>query len=189
MLQVQHLRKSYGAVTVISDVSFILNDNQHVGLIGPNGAGKSTLLRCIIGAEPLDAGTVVKSPPGLTIGYLAQAFSHLGERSVGEVVAAVRTEVLQAERALPMPTRYTLSGDPAAPMLHVVADRRSAGLLARLEDRATAHRLAVSGIALVEDPAALPTPCRLRADLREHSFETSRPQRRTAPATTTLDAR
>jgi ATP-binding cassette subfamily F protein 3 len=100
MLQVQHLRKSYGAVTVISDVSFILNDNQHVGLIGPNGAGKSTLLRCIIGAEQLDAGTVVKSPPGLTIGYLAQAFSHLGERSVGEVVAAARTEVLQAERAL-----------------------------------------------------------------------------------------
>src|SRR5262249_52889487 len=96
----QHLRKSYGAVTVISDVSFILNDNQHVGLIGPNGVGKSTLLRCIIGAEQLDAGTVVKSPPGLTIGYLAQAFSHLGERSVGEVVAATRTEVLQAERAL-----------------------------------------------------------------------------------------
>jgi phenylacetate-coenzyme A ligase PaaK-like adenylate-forming protein len=96
-------------------------------------------------------------------------------------------EVLQAERALPMPTRYTLSGDPVAPMLHVVADGRSARLLARLEDRATARRLAVSGIALVEDPAALPAPCRLRADLYEHSFETSRPQRRTAPATTTLD--
>ena len=71
MLQGQHLRKSYGAVTVISDVSFILNDKQHVGLIGPNGVGKSTLLRCLIGAEQLDAGTIVKSPPDLSIGYLA----------------------------------------------------------------------------------------------------------------------
>src|SRR4029450_2903974 len=100
MLQGQHLRKSYGAVTVISDVSFILNDNQHVGLIGPNGVGKSTLLRCIIGAEPLDAGTVVKSSPELTIGDLARAFGHLGKRSVGEVIAAARADVLQAERAL-----------------------------------------------------------------------------------------
>ena len=100
MLQVQHLRKSYGAVTVISDVSFILNDHQHVGLIGPNGVGKSTLLRCIIGAEQLDAGTIVKSPPGLSIGYLAQAFGHLGEPSLGEVVAAASADVLQAEREL-----------------------------------------------------------------------------------------
>jgi len=100
MLQVQHLRKSYGAVTVISDVSFILNEHQHVGLIGPNGVGKSTLLRCLIGAEQLDAGTIVKSPPGLSIGYLAQAFGHLGERSLGEVVAAASVDVLQAEREL-----------------------------------------------------------------------------------------
>jgi ATP-binding cassette subfamily F protein 3 len=100
MLQGQHLRKSYGAVTVISDVSFILNDRQHVGLIGPNGVGKSTLLRCLSGAEPLDAGTVVKSPPDLSIGYLAQAFGDLGECSVGEVVAAARADVLQAERDL-----------------------------------------------------------------------------------------
>jgi ATP-binding cassette, subfamily F, member 3 len=100
MLQVQHLRKSYGAVTVISDVSFILNDNQHVGLIGPNGVGKSTLLRCLIGAEPLDAGTIVTSPPGLAIGYLAQACGALWERRVGEAVAAARADVSQAEQTL-----------------------------------------------------------------------------------------
>src|SRR5215470_10960625 len=100
MLQGQHLRKSYGAVTVITDVSFILNDNQRVGLIGPNGVGKSTLLRCLIGAEPLDAGTIVKSPPDLSIGYLAQSCGDLGERSIGEVVAAVRADVLRAEQDL-----------------------------------------------------------------------------------------
>src|SRR2546422_4634526 len=100
MLQGQRLRKSYGAVTVISDVSFILHDHQHVGLIGPNGVGKSALLRCLIGAEPLDAGMIVKSPPDLSLGYLAQACGDLGECSVGEVVAAARADVLQAERDL-----------------------------------------------------------------------------------------
>src|SRR5262245_60679222 len=100
MLQVQHLRKRYGAVTVINDVTFVLNNNQHVGLIGPNGVGKSTLLHCIIGTEQVDAGTIVKSPPDLSIGYLAQAFGDLGERSVGEVIATARADVLQAGQEL-----------------------------------------------------------------------------------------
>src|SRR5262249_36515559 len=100
MLQGQHLRKSYGAVIVISDVSFILNDTQHVGLIGPNGVGKSTLLRCIIGAEQPDAGTIVTSPSGLSVGYLTQACSDLSACSVGAVVAAARPDVVQAEQEL-----------------------------------------------------------------------------------------
>jgi acyl-CoA synthetase (AMP-forming)/AMP-acid ligase II len=92
----------------------------------------------------------------------------------GGVTSREVLEVLQAERALPLPTRHSLSGDPRRPMLHVVAGRCSATLLARLEDRAAARGLAVHGIALVEDPADLPAPCRLRADLYEHSFEMSR---------------
>lgn len=51
MLQVQHLRKDFGAATTLSALSFIINDGEHIGLIGPNGVGKSTLLRCIVGAE------------------------------------------------------------------------------------------------------------------------------------------
>jgi ATPase subunit of ABC transporter with duplicated ATPase domains len=77
-----------------------LNDHQHVGLIGPNGVGKSTLLRCITGAEQPDAGTIVTSPSGLSIGYLAQAFGDLGVRSVGEVVAAARPDVLLLDEPL-----------------------------------------------------------------------------------------
>jgi ATP-binding cassette subfamily F protein 3 len=80
--------------------AWILNDHHHVGLIGPNGVGKSTLLRCLLGVDPLDAGTLVKSPPDLSIGYLAQSFGALGERSVGEVVTAARADVLRAERDL-----------------------------------------------------------------------------------------
>jgi ATP-binding cassette subfamily F protein 3 len=73
VLSVQHLSKSYGAATVLADVSFAVNPSERVGLIGPNGSGKSTLLRCLIGQEQPDAGTVVAN--GARLGYLAQVLS------------------------------------------------------------------------------------------------------------------
>ena len=41
---------------------------------------------------------------------------------------------------------------------------------ASIENRAADLRLPLHGIVLVEDPADLPAPCRVRADLREHTF-------------------
>src|SRR5258705_4260526 len=100
MIQVQHLRKNYGPATVLADITFLINDGEPVALIGPNGAGKSTILRCIVGQEQSDSGTISLSPPGMTIGYLPQAFAELGDRTVGEIVAAAQAELHDAERAL-----------------------------------------------------------------------------------------
>ncbi|MGP3962339.1 phenylacetate--CoA ligase family protein [Nonomuraea sp. 3N208] len=82
-------------------------------------------------------------------------------------------EVLQGVREVPLPTRYALAGDPLKPDLHVVAPR-GGGLLGRIEELATARALQVADIVLVEEARDLPEPCRVRADLYEHSFETSR---------------
>jgi len=98
MLQVQNLRKSYGTATILDGVSFILNDAEHIGLIGPNGSGKSTILRCITGREHPDSGTIVLSPRGANIGYLAQAFEQLGDSTVSDVLASARSELAEAER-------------------------------------------------------------------------------------------
>jgi ATPase subunit of ABC transporter with duplicated ATPase domains len=100
MLQVQHLRKSYGITTVLSDISFLVNDGEHVGLISPNGTGKSTLLRCLAGQEQPDAGTLSFAPPQLSIGYLPQSFGDLADQRVGEAVAGAQADVLAAEAAL-----------------------------------------------------------------------------------------
>jgi phenylacetate-coenzyme A ligase PaaK-like adenylate-forming protein len=81
-------------------------------------------------------------------------------------------EVLQGVREIPLPTRYALSGDPLKPLLHVVAPP-GAALLGRIEERAADRSLQVAGIVLAEDAGDLPEPCRVRADLYEHSFETS----------------
>ena len=88
MLQVQHLRKSYGATSVLEDVSFVLNDGERVALIGPNGTGKSTLLRCLAGVEEPDAGRIVFSPTDAIVGYLPQDFGSGERRRIAEVVDA-----------------------------------------------------------------------------------------------------
>jgi ABC-type multidrug transport system ATPase subunit len=57
-LRVSHLRKHYGSVAALTDVSLTLRQGEVLGLIGPNGAGKTTLLECIAGVLPADSGTV-----------------------------------------------------------------------------------------------------------------------------------
>src|SRR5258708_37630483 len=100
MLQVQGLAKTYGSTVVLSNVSFVLDDSEHVGLVGPNGAGKSTLFRCMVGQESADAGSVTFSPPGLTVGYLEQSFGAGPESTIREVLAAAQRDLTDAAEAL-----------------------------------------------------------------------------------------
>lgn len=58
-LVVEALRKSFGALCVVDQVSFHLGRGRVLGMMGPNGAGKTTLLSVISGALPTDEGRVV----------------------------------------------------------------------------------------------------------------------------------
>src|SRR5256712_2789613 len=58
VLSVERVRKSFGGVAAVSDVSLALEPGRIYGLIGPNGSGKTTLFNCITGIERLDAGRV-----------------------------------------------------------------------------------------------------------------------------------
>ena len=49
LLQVRSLSKSYGALPVLSEITFALNAAERAGVVGANGAGKSTLLRILVG--------------------------------------------------------------------------------------------------------------------------------------------
>ena len=53
------LRRTYGSLTALDDLSFEVPAGQVVGFLGPNGAGKTTTMRAIFGLTDLDAGTVL----------------------------------------------------------------------------------------------------------------------------------
>jgi ABC-2 type transport system ATP-binding protein len=58
MLEVRHLRKAYGQLVAVDDVSFTLERGELIGLLGPNGAGKTTTVSMIAGLVKPDAGEV-----------------------------------------------------------------------------------------------------------------------------------
>lgn len=58
MIEVSGLRKTFGSVVAVDDVSFRAEDGQITGLLGPNGAGKSTTLRMLYGLMAPEAGEV-----------------------------------------------------------------------------------------------------------------------------------
>jgi branched-chain amino acid transport system ATP-binding protein len=58
VLEVSHLRKSFGGIAAVDDVSFEVRDGEILGIIGPNGSGKSTLFNCVLGQLRPSGGEV-----------------------------------------------------------------------------------------------------------------------------------
>jgi len=59
MIEIDHVRKNFGELTVLDDVSLTVNTGEVVSVIGGSGSGKSTMLMCINGLEPIQKGRVV----------------------------------------------------------------------------------------------------------------------------------
>jgi len=58
LVSVRGLRKQFGPLTVLDDISFDVRRGEALGIIGPSGGGKSTLLRCIDLLVPIDEGSI-----------------------------------------------------------------------------------------------------------------------------------
>jgi multiple sugar transport system ATP-binding protein len=61
-VEIEDVRKAYGAQQVIHGVSVSIEDGEFVILVGPSGCGKSTLLRMIAGLEPITSGNIRIGP-------------------------------------------------------------------------------------------------------------------------------
>jgi ABC-type Fe3+/spermidine/putrescine transport system ATPase subunit len=105
MLKAEHLHFSYSNEPVIRNVSFYIEQGDHVSVIGESGCGKSTLLKLIYGIHDLDSGQLsyngktIKGPkhslvPGEEhIKYLAQDFGLMPYISVRENVGKYLSNV------------------------------------------------------------------------------------------------
>jgi ABC-2 type transport system ATP-binding protein len=57
-VDIAHLRKTYGTLVAVDDVSFSVAEGEIFGILGPNGAGKTTTVECAIGLRSPDSGTI-----------------------------------------------------------------------------------------------------------------------------------
>jgi ATP-binding cassette, subfamily F, member 3 len=71
MVSVQDISVSFGSFDLLSNISFLINEQDRIGLAGKNGSGKSTLLKIISGINNAASGQVDMSKD-VTIGYLPQ---------------------------------------------------------------------------------------------------------------------
>ena len=92
-ISVSGLKKRFGDVQAVNDLSFDVDRGEMFGLIGPDGAGKTTVLRLVCGLLQPNAGSVrvLGADPfrearkaAAAIGYVSQRFSLYGDLSIDE---------------------------------------------------------------------------------------------------------
>jgi putative spermidine/putrescine transport system ATP-binding protein len=94
-LRIERLRKTFGAVTAVDDVSIYVQHGEFVSLLGPSGCGKTTILRMIAGLIEPDSGAIVLAGEDITqrpvhrrnLGLVFQSYALFPHMSVFENVA------------------------------------------------------------------------------------------------------
>ena len=72
VLEVKNIKKSFGGLDVLKDVSFSLEEGQVLTIIGSSGSGKTTLLRCLNFLETADEGQILVNGKLLTGSHLTE---------------------------------------------------------------------------------------------------------------------
>jgi len=94
-LEIEHLRKSYGASTVVQNFDLAVKRGEFVSFLGPSGCGKTTTLRMVAGFETPTAGTIRIDGKEVThlrpnqrnVGMVFQSYALFPNMTVGENVA------------------------------------------------------------------------------------------------------
>jgi ABC-2 type transport system ATP-binding protein len=95
-LELNGVRKRFGATEAVAGVSYAVNRGEMFGLIGPDGAGKTTTIRLLCGLLKADGGTIrvlgsdpVRQHHAITtrVGYFSQRFSLYGDLTIDENIA------------------------------------------------------------------------------------------------------
>ncbi|WP_026236453.1 ABC transporter ATP-binding protein [Pontibacter roseus] len=111
MITIENLRKSYGKLQVLNDVSVTFDAGKVVSVIGPNGAGKTTVSKCILGMVLPDSGDIRINGESVLnkhayrsqIGYMPQIGKYpenMKIRQVIEMIRDIRKDVKEVDEEL-----------------------------------------------------------------------------------------
>jgi energy-dependent translational throttle protein EttA len=101
VIEADRVRKAYGNLLLIDELSFKLPPGGIVGVIGPNGAGKTTLFRMIVGQEKPDSGQL-RVGDTVKLGYVDQSRDTLAaDRMVWQEIGGGQDEIDLGPRKVP----------------------------------------------------------------------------------------
>ena len=103
MLQINNVSLSFGAQTLLDDISFTVHSGERIGLVGRNGSGKTTLFKLITGEMEPDCGSIAL-PKNYTVGYLKQHLQFTESTVLAEACLGLKVDekdqVWKAEKIL-----------------------------------------------------------------------------------------
>lgn len=99
ILSVKDITKTYGINTILTKVSFHVNQGDRIGIVGDNGAGKSTLLSILAGELSFESGEL-NIHPQLSVGYLKQKDHFSSEKTVYEEMLSIFSDIIEIEKNL-----------------------------------------------------------------------------------------
>ena len=123
-LAVEGLRKAFGGLVAVEDLSFAVNRGEIVGLIGPNGSGKTTVLNLISGALTPDAGAVHLREQNI-VALGAHRIARLGIARTFQLVRVLESMTVIENVMVGLAFRR-------APLSGAAAEHAAAGLLVRV---------------------------------------------------------
>lgn len=97
ILELHHIRKSYGSLKIVDDFSYVFKKGDKIGIAGKNGVGKTTFLNLLLGLEDLDSGKIITGET-VQFGYYTQKGLQLDEdKRIIDVVKDI-AEIIPLEK-------------------------------------------------------------------------------------------
>ncbi|ASS89909.1 amino acid ABC transporter ATP-binding protein [Aeribacillus composti] len=144
LIEVSNLKKSYGKLDVLKQITFDVNKNDVIAVIGPSGSGKSTMLRSLVHLEEIDGGSICISGD-----YLVKDGIYSKPQEIKRITSKMGM-VFQHFNLFPHLTvkeNLELAPRLVKKELNAEIERRSTELLKKigLSDRASAYPAKLSG--------------------------------------------
>jgi branched-chain amino acid transport system ATP-binding protein len=151
LLELEGVKKSFGGLHAVNDVSFAVERGEILGLIGPNGAGKTTLFNLINGVYTPDAGRIVFDGTDIT-GEKPNRIARHGLARAHQIVQPL-TNMTVLENCMV----GACFGRENLPLHRATAAAREAAVIVGLEDRLhlLALHLTIAGKKRLEPARAL----------------------------------